>query len=103
MSNFLDDLENKGYKTSEEESKKDYVFKSHTDKTVECFRLLNEVFDFFKLEYDELEKRSKEFPKFKDKQKDILTIAKALNTEDCKKAIKDGYRLYVTENKWLKD
>jgi len=84
------------------EYKKEYTTTdNYTDKTEECFKLLNEIFDFFGKEYRSLESgyKAKGYAAFGIKMDSISTIAKALNTTECKEAIKEGYRLYVKENK----
>lgn len=72
-----------------------------TTKTEECFKMLNEIFDFFGAEYKSLDAGFKKngYTAFGIKMDSIATIAKALNTPECKDAIKEGYRLYVKENK----
>ena len=77
-------------------------FETHTDKCIQLFRLLNEVFDFLKAEYSDLAPRKDEYPKFAIKMNSIATIGNALNTRECREAIQEGYRLYVKENKRIK-
>ena len=84
------------------EYKRDYEStNNYTAKTEECFRILNEIFDFFGAEYKSLDAGYKKhgYEAFGTKMDSISTIAKALNTPECKEAIKEGYRLYIKENK----
>lgn len=74
---------------------------NYTAKTEEFFKLLNEVFDFLGAEYKSLDAKYKDkgYPKFGIKMDSIAAVAKALNTDACKEAIKEGYRLYIKENR----
>ena len=84
------------------EYKKEYKnTENYTERTEECFRMLNDIFDFFAEEYRSLDEGYKKhgYEKFGTKMDSISTIAKALNTPECKEAIKEGYRLYIKENK----
>lgn len=89
---------------TEKQERKDYTkIHNYTDKCAQLFTLLNEVSDFIPAEYYSLNSRKDEFKQFPIKMNAIAAIHNALNNEVCKEAIKDGYRLYVTENKHFKN
>ncbi len=77
-------------------SEKTYDF---TEKCEELFKLLYEMESFFRPEYNSLKVRKEQYPKFAIKMNCIATIANKLNDKESQEAIKEGYRLYITENK----
>jgi hypothetical protein len=82
--------------TEEKSYAKDF---DYTKKCEQFFKLLYEMDSFLKPEHSFLMKRKDMYPKFITKINSIATIANKLHEEDAQEAIKEGYRLYVTENK----
>ena len=71
----------------------------YTEKCIQFFKLLYEMDSFLKPEHSFLKARMDKYPKFVTKINSIATIANKLHENDAQEAIKEGYRLYVTENK----